>query len=214
LKFLTLGAAVGAFAISLGAASAAGQSPAFTISGGTTQTLLPTGGPPPIPLGTTGYRDALLSISHAGAYKFEFLGCGTATFDNRFYLRGSNVPGKTFPRGTAIPKFFDCKTSKIGDHFIVNLTIGAVGPHSPFSFQASADTGGPSVFNGEGPLTGTYTNNLALINTSIFYAVDGSTADPGATSGDAVLLVFVDGGVPNDIGQQNMDVRISLRHHQ
>jgi hypothetical protein len=195
MRFLTLGAAVVALAISSGAASA-GPSPVFTISGGSAETLMPTSGPTPIPVGTTGYSNALLTISHTRAYRFEFLGCGDSSLDNRFYLSGSH-------------KYFDCKTSKIGDHFIANLKIGDVGPHSPFHFQAAADMGGPSVFNGEGPFNGTYTNDNSFSNTSIFYAIDGSTADPGATSGNAVLLGLADGGVLHDNDHQDLVVRIS-----
>jgi hypothetical protein len=170
--------------------------PLFTISGGSAGTLMSTGG---IPTGTTGYSDALLKISHTRAYRFEFLGCGDAAFDNRFYLLGSG----------GHLQHFDCKTSKIGDHFIANLKIGKVGPHWPFHFQAAADMGGPSVFNGEGPFNGVYTNNDFFSNTSIFYAIEGSTANPGATSGDVVLLGFSDGGVLNDIDHQDLVVRIS-----
>jgi hypothetical protein len=169
--------------------------PLFTISGGSAETLLSIG---TIPSGTTGYRDALLKISRTRAYRFEFLGCSNAVFDNRFYVLGFF--------GTL--HHFDCKTSKIGDHFIANLKIGKVGPHSPFHFQAEADMGGPSVFNGEGPFNGTYTNNDFFSNTSIFYAIEGSTGNPGATSGDVILLGFSDGGVLND-HDQDLVVRIS-----
>lgn len=216
MKFLTLGAAVVALAINSGAVSAADTSaadkfsPHFTISGGTAETLMPTSGPTGIPVGTTGYGNALLTISHTGAYKFTFLGCGDSALDNQFFLSGAHVPGKTFPRVTLTPKFFDCNTSKIGDSFIGNLNKNAVVPHAPFSFQASADTGGPSVFNGEGPFTGTYTNGVAWSNTSIFYAIPGSTATPGATSGDAVLMGLSDGGRLMDNDHQDLVVEISL----
>jgi hypothetical protein len=170
--------------------------PLFTISGGSAETLMSTGA---IPSGTTGYSDALLKISHTRAYRFEFLGCGNALFDNRFYVLGFS----------GILHHFDCKTSMIGNHFIANLKIGKVGPHSPFYFQAAADVGGPSVFNGEGPFNGTYTNNDFFSNTSIFYAIEGSTANPGATAGDVVLLGFSDGGVLNDIDHKDLVVRIS-----
>jgi hypothetical protein len=173
--------------------------PLFTISGGSAETIMPTTGPTPIAIGTTGYSDALLTISHTRAYKFEFLGCGDSGLDNRFYVLG--FFGKLH--------HFDCKTSKIGDHFIANLKKIDVGPHSPFHFQAAADAGGPSVFNGEGPFNGTYTNDDSWSNTSIFYAIEGSTANPGATSGDVVLLGLADGGVLKDNDHQDLAVRIS-----
>lgn len=173
--------------------------PLFTISGGTAETLMPTSGPTPLPIGTTGYSDALLTISHTRAYKFEFLGCGDSGLDNRFYVLGFF--------GTL--HHFDCKTSKIGDHFTANLKKSKVGPHSPFHFQAAADAGGPSVFNGEGPFNGTYTNDDSWSNTSIFYAIEGSTGTPGATSGNVVLLGLADGGVLKDNDHQDLVVRIS-----
>ena len=195
MKLLTIGAAAVALALSSGAASAA-QSIPFTISGGSAETIMMTTGPTPIPVGTTGYGNALLTIGRTRSYKFEFLGCGDSTFDNRFYLSGTS-------------HFFDCETSKIGDSFVANLKVGDVGPHSPFHFQAAADVSGPSVFNGEGPLIGNYTGN-DYDNTSIFYAIDGSMEVTGATSGNAVLLGFTDGGIPGDNDHQDLVVRISL----
>lgn len=184
-------------------AAAAGQAsitpvPLFTISEGSQLTLGPTTGPTPIAVGTTGYSDALLSINKTRAYKFKFLGCGDTVLDNRFYVRGAYGG----------IHHFDCDTSKIGDHFIANLNKADV-PHSPFYFQAGADDNGPSVFNGEGPFDGTYTNGDSWSNTSIFYAIEGSTAAPGETSGDVVLLGLSDGGVLNDVDHQDMVIRIS-----
>lgn len=201
VRFLTLGAALLALAISTGNAGAGQKGDAFTISGGAAETLLPTTGPMPIPLGTTGYSDALLTISHTRAYKFEFLGCGDTIVNNRFYLLGTD-------------NFFDCNTSKIGDSFIANLKPDEVGPHSPFHFQAGVELSGPSVFNGEGPLTGTYTNDSPFDNVSIFYAIEGSISDPGLTSGNVVLLGLSDGGHPGDNDHEDLVVRISLPHQK
>jgi hypothetical protein len=196
MKVLILSAAIFAFAINSGFA-AAGQPDAFTISGGSAYALPSTTGPTAIPVGTTGFTNALLTISKTRAYKFEFLGCGDAGFDNRFYLNGTD-------------KFFDCKTSRIGDSFIANMKVDEVGPHSPFHFQSASELSGPSVFNGEGPLDGSYTNGVTYSNTSIFYTIDGSDSDPPAASGKAVLLGLADGGVPNDNDYQDLVVRISL----
>lgn len=176
---------------------------AFTISGGTSFTVTSPDGGMQIPVGTTGYTNAQLTISRTRAYKFEFLGCGDTSFDNRFYLFGTN----NFLSATN--KIFDCKINRPGDSFIANLKEGDVGPHFPFHFQARADLRGVSVFNGEGPVNGTYTN-FTFSNTSIFYAIDGSTSSPGLTSGDAVVLGFSDGGVPGDHDYQDLDVRITL----
>lgn len=179
------------------------HAPLFTISGGSAETITPTSGPTPLPIGTTGYSDALLKVSQTQAYEFEFLGCGDSGLDNRFFVLGS----------FGALHHFDCKTSKIGDHFIANLKIGKVGPHSPFYFQAAADAGGPSVFNGEGPFNGTYTNGDTWSNTSIFYAIEGSTTNPGATSGNVVLLGLADGGILKDNDHQDLVVRISRPSH-
>ena len=196
MKLTTLGAAVLAIVLASGMAGAA-QGDAFTISGGSSETIVPTTGDMGLPVGTTGYSDALLTIGHTRAYKFEFLGCGDAILDNRFYLRGSR-------------NFFACSTSKVGDSFIANMKVGQVGPHSPFHFQSGADINGPSIFNGEGPFTGTYTNDVSFSNVSIFYAIDGSTGSPGMTSGNAVLLGFADGGNVLDNDHQDLVIRISL----
>jgi hypothetical protein len=196
-KYLSLSAAVLALVFSAGIAAAKGPKGGFTISQGASFTIGPTSGPQVIPVGTTGYTDALLNITGTRAYKFTFMGCGDTSLDNRFFVAGTK-------------KFFDCKTSKDGDSFIVNLKTANVGPHSPFYFQSDADHGGPSVFNGEGPFDGTYTNGNDWSNTSIFYAIDGSTSSPGETSGTAVLLGLSDGGVPHDMDYQDLVVEISL----
>jgi hypothetical protein len=196
MKFLIVSAAVLALVISSGVASA-GHGDAFTISGGSPETIAPTTDGEAIPEGTTGYADALLTISGTRAYKFEFLGCGDATLDNRFYINGTH-------------KFFDCATSQIGDSFIANMNVSKVKPHSPFHFQSGANQLGPSVFNGEGPFFDGWYSNVYYSNVSIFYAIDGSTSDPGLTSGNAVLLGFTDGGAPNDNDHQDLVVRISL----
>lgn len=200
MKFSILIVAVLGLAISAGVASA-GPGSAFTITGGSAEVISSTTGPMPIPLGTTGFSDALLQVSKTRAYKFEFLGCGDATLANRFYLKGSH-------------HFFDCTTSKIGDSFIANMKVDQVEPHSPFHFQAGANLLGPSVFNGEGPFTGSYTNDVAYFNVSIFYAIDGSTSDPALASGDAVLLGLSDGAHPGDSDYQDLVVRISLPGEQ
>lgn len=207
MKYLTLGGAVLALVFSAGIASAKkNKGPAFTISQGSAFTITVTESSTGIPLGTTGYRDALLTINQTRAYKFTFMGCGNSGLDNRFLIDVTKMGG----HHATEPVFFDCKTSTVGDSFIANLNISAVGPHSPFHFQSAADNSGPSVFNGEGPFDGTYTNGNEFSNMSIFYAIDGSTSDPGETSGDAVLLGLSDGGVPNDMDYQDLVVEISL----
>jgi hypothetical protein len=141
-------------------------------------------------------------------YKFEFLGCGDTIFDNRFYLSGSQ--SIFFNAGQ---RSFSCDTNVIGDRLIAWLKVANFGPHSPFHFQADAALPGPSVFNGEGPLNGTYTPNLTpnFSNTSIFYAIEGSTGNPGLTSGNTVLIGLADGGVFQDADYQDMDVRITVK---
>jgi hypothetical protein len=204
MRFLTLSAAaVFALAISSGVARAHCQSDddAFTISGGSAYTLPSTSGPTPIPVGTTGYTDALLTLdsdAEARVYRFEFLGCGDTKLGNRFYVSGTH-------------KFFDCATSNVGDSFTAHLKVSDVGPHSPFHFQSAANLLGPSVFNGEGPFNGTYTNGKGYANTSIFYAIDGSTSNPAPTSGSAVVLGLADGGTfpTPDNDYQDLDVRIT-----
>jgi hypothetical protein len=92
------------------------------------------------------------------------------------------------------------------------MKSGDVGPHSPFHFQSAANHGGPSVFNGEGPMFGyqTYDNKFTIFsNVSIFYAIDGSMSDPAATSGNAVLLGLADGAVYLDNDHQDLVVRIT-----
>ena len=59
----------------------------------------------------------------------------------------------------------DCDTNKIGDSLTAFLNVANFGPHSPFHFQAAANLLGPSVFNGEGPFDGTYTNGNTFSNT-------------------------------------------------
>jgi hypothetical protein len=90
------------------------------------------------------------------------------------------------------------------------MKVDDVKPHWPFYFQAGADKGGPSVFNGEGPVNGTYTDDVSWSNTSIFYAIEGSTTSPGATTGDVLLMGLADGGILGDNDHQDMDVRVSV----
>src|SRR5271166_6189048 len=149
MKYLAFAGAVLALVFSAGIVAAKG--PVFTISQGAAFTIGPTSGPIMIPIGTTGYSDANLSAVGHRAYKFTFMGCGDSGLDNRFFV-------------DVTPKFFDCKTSKVGDSFTVNLRSAVIGPHSPFHFQSDADHGGPSVFNGEGPFDGTYTHGNSFSN--------------------------------------------------
>src|SRR5271167_3654141 len=64
MKYLTLGGAVLALVFSAGFAAAKGsKSPVFTISQGAAFTIMPTSGLVMIPIGTTGYSNALLSAA-------------------------------------------------------------------------------------------------------------------------------------------------------
>lgn len=171
----------------------------FKISSGTPETILDNGGGNPIPAGTSGYADALLASECDGDYTFEYLGSGDAGLQNRFYVNGELV--------------FDTKTSEIGDKYKVYLSADEFAPHSPFHFQTDAAGNGPSVFNGEGPLTGTYAAT-SYKNVSIFYAIEGG-ATPTATAGRTVFLGLTDGFVNSagtaDNDHQDLGVKISFR---
>lgn len=213
LRFLTLGVAALSVAVCLVAAhaglAAADPPGAFTISPGPAGTLnsytITENDGVQFLVGASGYINALLNITHTRAYKFEFLGCGTSVFDNRFYV---DYAGRK-------DKIFDCDSSTPGDTFIAKMKVKEVGPHMPFHFQSDAAYFGPSVFNGEGPLDGVYSGN-EYCNASIFYTIDRkdlTTASP--LSGDAVIISFADGGVcpKEDADYQDMVIRISLPGH-
>jgi hypothetical protein len=208
IKYLTLSGTVLALVFSAGIAAAKDKAPVFTISGGADFTIGVTSGEQTIPVGTTGYSNALLTTDKNHEYTFTFMGCGNADLENRFVVIGNNhSQDKTHRKQNSTS--FDCSTSKIGDSFKAKLDANQFGAHMPFYFQAGAELGGPSIFNGEGPFDGTFTGGHSFSNMSIFYAIEGSTSDPGETTGAKVLLGLSDGGVTNDTDYQDLVVEVS-----